>query len=213
MKIGIIVAMNKEYEQIAGLHSDDIILAKSGIGKVNAAITATSMILGERPDCIISSGCAGGLIPSLNPMDVIVGEQTGYHDADCGEGNELGQVQGMPVRFDADKELFEAAMSLQAAEGSKIDGGFICSGDKFCTRPEDVAAIASVFPDAKAIDMESAAIAHVCHIYKIPFLSFRMISDTIGKDSEFRIKQYRDFWAEMADRSFELFKQFVKTLK
>lgn len=211
MKIGIMVAMDKEYERIEALHSSDIILCKSGIGKVNAAAAATRMILEHRPDCIISTGCAGGLAPGLKVMDVVVGAQTCYHDADCGEGFEPGQIMGMPARFEADAALYAKAMGLSARAGSRILGGLICTGDVFCTEREQTDAILSRFPDAAAVDMESAAIAQVCHIYEVPFISFRIVSDSAGDDKA-RISEYRDFWSELADRSFGIFKQFIETL-
>ena len=205
------VAMDKEYERIEALHSSDIILCKSGIGKVNAAAAATRMIMEHRPDCIISTGCAGGLAAGLKVMDVVVGAQTCYHDADCGEGFEPGQIMGMPARFEADAGLYAKAMGLSARAGSRILGGLICTGDVFCTEREQTDAILRRFPEAAAVDMESAAIAQVCHIYEVPFISFRIVSDSAGDDKA-RISEYRDFWSELADRSFGIFKQFIETL-
>ena len=211
MKIGILVAMDKEYALVEALHSDDIILCKSGVGKVNAAAATTRMIMESRPDCIISTGCAGGLAPNLNVMDVVVSSQTCYHDVDCGEGFAPGQLMGMPERFDASASLYAKAMGLSAPAGSKIVGGLICTGDAFCTRKEQTDAILERFPDAAAVDMESAAIAHVCSLYDIPFISFRIISDSANGDAA-RINEYNDFWGEVAGRSFGIFEQFIETL-
>ena len=83
MKIGIIVAMDKEFAQLQKVFGNDpnVVLQKCGIGKVNAAIGATMMIEKHHPDVIISSGCAGGADPSLNVGDVVVAAETTYHDA------------------------------------------------------------------------------------------------------------------------------------
>lgn len=72
-KIGIIVAMDKEYEQLSMVFEDrtDIVLQKCGIGKVNAAVGATEMLRDHQPDLIVSSGCAGGASTSLEVMDVV----------------------------------------------------------------------------------------------------------------------------------------------
>ena len=106
MKIGIIVAMDKEFAQLQKVFGNDsnIVLQKCGIGKVNAAIGATMMIEKHHPDVIISSGCAGGADPSLNVGDVVVAMETTYHDAYCGDNCAYGQIMGMPKRYElADK--------------------------------------------------------------------------------------------------------------
>lgn len=211
MKIGIMVAMDKEYALVEALHSDDIFLCRSGVGKVNAAAAATRMIMENRPDCIISTGCAGGLAPHINVMDIVVGSQTCYHDVDCGEGFAPGQMMGMPERFDADASLYAKAMALNAPSGSQIVGGLICTGDSFCTRKEQTDAILKRFPQAAAVDMESTAIAQVCHLYQVPFISFRIISDSANGDTS-RLNEYNDFWGEVAGMSFSIFEQFIDTL-
>ena len=61
-----------------------------------------------------------------------------------------------------------------------------------------------------AVDMESAAIAQICHLYKIPFISFRIISDTPGVEQH--LEQYQNFWGEMADRSFHVTETFLRAL-
>ena len=100
MKIGIIVAMDKEFAQLQKVFGNDpnVVLQKCGIGKVNAAIGATMMIEKHHPDVIISSGCAGGADPSLNVGDVVVAAETTYHDAYCGDNCAYGQIMGMPKR-------------------------------------------------------------------------------------------------------------------
>ena len=66
------------------------------------------------------------------------------------------------------------------------------------------------FPAGLAVDMESAAIAQTCHIYGVPFVSFRIISDTPGVDNH--IEQYENFWGEMANRSFDVTRKFLSNL-
>ena len=211
MRIGILVAMDKEYALVEALHSDDIILCRSGVGKVNAAAATTRLIMEHRPDCIISTGCAGGLARTIDVMDVVVGSQTCYHDVDCGEGFAPGQIMGMPERFNADASLYAKAMELTAPAGSRITGGLICTGDVFCTQKEQTDAILRRFPEAAAVDLESAAIAQLCSQYEVPFISFRMISDS-ANGSTSRINEYNDFWGEIAGRSFGIFEQFIETL-
>ena len=113
MKIGIIVAMDKEMQQLQHLFNDgDVIVKKCGIGKVNAALGAAEMIDQHHPDVIISSGCAGGNGDDVNIQDVVVSTELVYHDVYCGEAighSVYGQVQGLPERFKADPMLLDKA--------------------------------------------------------------------------------------------------------
>ena len=227
MKIGIIAAMSSEYKQVAQLlenkkeytegiyeytegniKNNTIILTKCGIGKVNAAVGAVELIRTFQPDCIISTGVAGGIDKCLKVMDVVASAQIVYHDVWCGEGNAYGQIQGMPTFFEGNKTLFDCAVSLDTE--TPIHGGLICSGDKFITDREELDVIKGNFPEGLAVDMESGSIAQVCHIYKVPFISFRIISDTPGAENHW--EQYTNFWGEMADRSFGVTKAFLESL-
>ena len=227
MKIGIIAAMSSEYKQVAQLlenkkeytegiyeytegtiKNNTVILTKCGIGKVNAAVGAVELIRTFQPDCIISTGVAGGIDKCLKVMDVVASAQIVYHDVWCGEGNAYGQIQGMPTFFEGNKTLFDCAISLDTE--TPIHGGLICSGDKFITDREELNVIKGNFPDGLAVDMESGSIAQVCHIYKVAFISFRIISDTPGAENHW--EQYTNFWGEMADRSFGVTKAFLDSL-
>lgn len=217
MIIGIINAMHKEHEQLVALLSNaketkkgrfvftegefngkKVMLMESGIGKVNAAIGAIELIHNFDIDALINTGVAGGIDKKLNVMDVVVGESVAYHDVDCGPEAEPGQVQGLPLYFEGDKKLLNIAMHMQT--NTKLHSGLICSGDQFITNKEQLQTIKTRFKNGLAVDMESGALAQVCYLYNIPFLSFRIISDTPGADKHF--DQYLNFWETMADKSF-----------
>lgn len=227
MKIGIITAMSSEQKQLANqlenpterkegpftytegtIKNNTIILMQCGIGKVNAAAGAVEMIRNFAPDCIISTGVAGGIDSCLNVMDVVVSSRIVYHDVWCGEGNAYGQIQGLPLYFTGNETLYQCAISLDTE--TAIHGGLICSGDKFITDRQELETIKANFPEGLAVDMESASIAQVCHLYEVPFISFRIISDTPG--AEKHLEQYKNFWGEMADRSFHITEAFLKAL-
>ena len=91
-----------------------------------------------------------------------------------------------------------------------VHAGLICTGDKFITERGELDAIKAEFPEGLAVDMESAAIAQVCHLYRVPFISFRIISDTPGADAHWL--QYENFWETMADRSFGVVRTFLESL-
>ena len=85
MKIGIIVAMDKELRQLQHLFADgNVRVEKCGIGKVNAALGAQRMINEFHPDVIISSGCAGGNGDDVHVQDIVVSTELTYHDVYCG---------------------------------------------------------------------------------------------------------------------------------
>ena len=134
MKIGMIVAMDKEYNQLRPLFPEDqVILQKSGIGKVNAALQTLEMIRQYKPDVIISSGCAGGNGDDINIQDVVVSSQLAYHDVYCGTAigkSVYGQVQGLPARFEADPSLLQKALQMNQ-ENLSIHPGLIVTGDWF----------------------------------------------------------------------------------
>lgn len=222
MKIGILSAMAKEHQQLTGLltehHAEqegryafdsgrlgknELILLQCGIGKVNAAVGTATLIRRYVPDCIISTGCAGGIDESLKVMDVVVSTEVSYHDVSI-PGEEHGQIQGLPARFRAEQELVERASAMGA------HAGLICSGDQFISDRAQLDVIKGNFPEALAVDMESAAIAQTCFLLQTPFVSFRILSDTPGADEH--IQQYLNFWDEMANRSFDTTRSFLANL-
>lgn len=186
-----------------------VLLSESGIGKVNAALTASEFIARFHPDGVISTGVAGGLQPGLRVMDVVAASSIVYHDAYCGDENEPGQIQGMPARFAADARFLEAARALPAA--CRVSTGLQTSGDWFVTSREKRDAILAAFPEALSVDMESGALAQTCHIFGIPFISFRILSDTPG-ETDNHAAQYADFWNRMAQQSFTVTRAFLEAV-
>lgn len=221
MKIGIIIAMDIEYRQMydalgadtGRLGNNEIVLWQCGIGKVNAAVGTMRLVDRHHPDAIVSTGLAGGIDQSMQVMDVLAATQCVYHDVDCGSGLgcQLGQVQGLPARFDADKRLLDHAVAMTHLQNERLVSGLICTGDQFITDRERQNTIKTNFPDGMACDMESAAIAQTCHLLQIPFLSLRVISDTPGRTDNHQ-QQWEDFLASMCDRSFHFVKRFLETL-
>ena len=225
-KIAIIVAMQSEFELVSHilenaveppmpdgvqcrlgmLSGKQIILLKSGIGKVNAAMQVTSLIAEAHPDYIINSGVAGGIGAGLHQGDIVVGTEVCYHDVWCGEG-EWGQVQGLPLKFRANLELVNAAKSIDA----KLVFGLICTGDQFISDLTTLQGIKKNFPDGQAVDMESAAIAQVCHIKNVPFMSLRIVSDTPGMEPD-NTTQYLDFFAEAPKMTFAVLQQLIEKI-
>lgn len=228
-RIAIIAAMNKEIAELKNLLDNvkeseadgikfitgdlgdkEIILMESGIGKVCAAVKATELINLFKPDCVINSGVAGGVGDEVEQMDVVAGVETVYNDVWCLDPNQFGQVQGFPARFGG-AEILLGKLIEENNCGVKVHKGLICSGDKFIAGVDEAQAIRKLFDDALAVDMESCAVAQVCHMKKVPFLSLRIISDNPLKNNN-NHQEYTDFWGEMANKSFQVLKSLLKSL-
>lgn len=214
MKLGIIVAMQKEYSmllrsltvvneneecaQCVTKNGTDIFLVKSGIGKVNAAMSAYNLIEQYGVTHIISTGCAGGANVSVEVSDVIVGNSYCYHDVWCGEPNANGQVQGMPAVFPS------CFGEFTFPNEPNVKVGTIASGDWFVTTGEKMMRIINYLPscyNVMAVDMESAAIAQVCYKLGVKFMAVRVISDNPLLPNQ--PKQYDGFWNDLAMLSFD----------
>ena len=197
------------------LGNNEIVLWQCGIGKVNAAVGTMRLIQEHHPDAILSTGLAGGIDPQMRIMDVLAATQCVYHDVDCGGiasgDNHLGQVQGVPARYDADPRLLDHALTVPRAEGERLMTGLICTGDQFITDRERQNTIKRHFIDGLACDMESAAIAQTCFLMNVPFISLRIISDTPGRTDDHQM-QWADFLASMCDTSFRFVKKYLELL-
>ena len=206
--------MDKELRQLQQLFcNENVRVEKCGIGKVNAALGAQRMINEFHPDVIISSGCAGGNGDDIRIQDVIVSKEVTYHDVYCGKAIDdktiYGQVQGLPARYQADPYLLRKSSELKV-ENVEIHQGLIVTGDWFVDTKEKMRSIIDLFPEAKAVDMESCAIAQTCYINKVPFISFRVISDKPLYDTD--ASQYHNFWDTIAEKSFLTTKAFIESL-
>ncbi len=206
-KIGILVAMEKELRMLENCFKDSSVVVKlCGIGKVNAAVGCVEMIRTHHPDIIISMGCAGGHGDGLHIGDVVVSKELAFHDVYCGDKLAYGQMQGLPARFKADTMLVEKALQI----GEKVTAGLIVTGDWFVDSKEKMREIIGYFPTAKAVDMESAAIAQTCCIYRIPFISFRIVSDMPLEDEH--ASQYFNFWETVSSETFRVAKEYIELI-
>lgn len=188
-----------------------ILLAQSGIGKVNAAITTTILLEKYQAACVINTGSAGGLQGGMKQGDVVVGIQTAHHDADATAfGYAIGQLPQMPARYEADAALVEhAARAAIAFDGAAIHRGLIVSGDQFINHPDKIARIRAHFPDALAVEMEAAAIAQTCYQFARPYVIIRALSDLADGEAEY---SFETFLQMAATHSAEMVENLVKSL-
>lgn len=213
MKIAIIGAMEEEVallreniegkiqETVAGceftfgkMHGTEVILLKSGIGKVNAAMSTTILLEKYKPDYIINTGSAGGFNPILNVGDAVISSEVRHHDVDVTVfGYEYGQVPQLPAAFLADEKLVAIAESAaKEIQEIQIVKGAIATGDSFMNDPERVDFIRTKFENLQAVEMEAAAIAQVAYQFNVPFVIIRSLSDIAGKESDVSFDQFLD---------------------
>ena len=231
MKIGIIGAMELEVatlrkaltsykEEAKGgctfytgqLNGVDVVLLKSGIGKVSSAVGTALLLELYQPDMVINTGSAGGFDKSLNLGDVVISTEVRYHDVDVTAfGYEIGQMASQPAAFTACENLIEAAeQALKQMEDKHAIRGLICTGDQFVASQERKDFILEHFPTVIAVEMEAAAIAQVCHQFEVPFVVVRAISDVADKESPM---SFDEFLPLAAKSSSEMVIKMVDILK
>lgn len=168
-----------------------IVLTKCGIGKVNAAICSTLLIEKFGVSKIIFTGVAGGINEKLNVGDVVVSSDLIQHDFDTTSfGEEFGQIPRMKEWiFKADKELIDSASDVCRDNNINFIVGRVLSGDQFINSVEETDWLRETF-NGDAVEMEGAGVAHVCYLFKIPFVVIRSISDKADSDSHIDFKQF-----------------------
>lgn len=186
-----VVIANTEYTsgQMFGV---DVVLLKSGIGKVNAAMGTAVLLEKFKPDYIINTGSAGGYNPDLNVGDMVISTEVRHHDVDVTAFDyEYGQVPQLPAAFTADETLVALAEKVAGSiEGVGVGKGLIATGDVFMSDPERVRFVREKFPELQAVEMEAAAIAQVAYQFNIPFVVTRALSDIAGKESDLSFDQF-----------------------
>lgn len=185
------------------------VIALSGCGKVNAAMCTQIMILKYRPEFIINVGVAGSLVPELKPLDIVVSRCVVQYDVDTSAlGDPKGFISGPDsVNFLASTSLLkEVEKNLGVLANWNIHIGTIASGDKFISDAKEAASIKDQF-SAIAVEMEGAAIGHVCHMNGIPFIVVRAISDVIPSNQS--AEMYNKFLISARDRLYDFLKIMI----
>lgn len=228
-KVGIIVAMEEEQEEILKIMSNTeekdvyelifkigqigktkVIVAKCGVGKVNAARVTQILIDKFNVKYIINVGAAGALNPFLNIGDIVIGEKLIQHDFDITAfDHDKGYITGVGDYIYSDTSLvekFKNTAKLLVNNDYKIVNGIIATGDIFCT---DISMKNKIFSKFKAdcVEMEGAAIAQVCYLDKIPFIVIRSISDSPNGKNEI---DFNEFVQLASKRCAKIINEFLK---
>ena len=188
---------------IGSLCGKNIVLLKSGIGKVNAAIATTIAIEKFNVEKIIFTGVAGSANPDYDISDIVISKNLIEHDFDTSalDGDELTVlVKGYNDNYyPSDKSLVELAKTSaqKVITDNKVYIDTIATGDQFVGDNNKVKQIHNKFK-AGAIEMEGASVAHAALMYNIPFVVIRSLSDKADSDA---IVDFPKFVAKAAENS------------
>jgi len=224
---------DRQERQVEGIKFTDgkmngrpVVIAWTGIGKVNAAMTTTLLIEHFKPAEVIFTGIAGAVNPDLHPGDIVIAHKTAHHDMGTvwpeglffvGVKNRLTGMEN-PVFFPADEKLLELAQraagkvglrKIETVEGKReprIIRGVVVTGDAFIASDKKCEELRKRL-DADAVEMEGAAVAQICYQRDIPHLVIRSISD---KADEGAVADKQMFYILAARNSSDLVSEMMR---
>ncbi|MBA4492831.1 5'-methylthioadenosine/adenosylhomocysteine nucleosidase [Paenactinomyces guangxiensis] len=174
------------------------VVCKSGVGKVNAAVCTQVLIDRYQAESVIFTGVAGALHPELEIGDLVISTECQQHDIDA---SPLGFPQGtIPFQeasvFPADACLIERAKKAGGQiEGVKVLLGKVLSGDQFISDVRKVKELREKF-NGTCVEMEGAAVAHVCHLIGVPYVVIRSMSDRADHSAQVNFMEFTELAAE-----------------
>lgn len=230
-RIGIIGAMEIEVEALKAqmenvtlkkkasmefhhglLNGKEVVVVRSGIGKVNAAVCTQILADDFQVDAVINTGIAGSLKNEINIGDIVVSTDALQHDMNVEEfGYPKGQIPAMDVfSFAADERLREKAVKICKEVNSDISvfEGRVVSGDQFVADAKVKEELVREFAGF-CTEMEGAAIAQAAYLNKIPFVIVRAISDKADNSATM---DYPTFEKKAAEHCVRLVGGMVKDL-
>jgi len=227
--IGIIGAMDREVKMFiehlekvkerqrasmtfysGSFYGREIVVVKSGVGKVNAACCTQALIDLYEPRAIFCTGVAGALQKDLDFGDTVISKDVVQYDVDASTfGHEPGEIPNLAIKaFKASEELAERALKVHKSlfSDKKAVLGRVLTGDQFVSSRDKARLLAETF-EGDCVEMEGAAVGHVCYLNNIPFLVIRSISDKADGEA---IKDYKSFVDEVAKKSYKLLSEMIK---
>ena len=193
------------------LFGREVVVAKCGIGKVNAALCTQNMINAYAPELIINTGCAAGVGDGIQVGDIVLASSCVQHDLDYGPlPDARGYLDGIDrIYIDADEQNTKIISEIAQKQGNHTRIGVIATGDQFLCDKNKKEDIKSSF-NAQAVEMESGAIAHVCCANGVPFVILRSVSDN-GDDSA--SVTYEQFEEKVNKINIKILKEYLEGLK
>jgi len=210
---------NPQAQTVAGMtfyegtiKGKQVVVVRSGIGKVNAGLCSQILVDRYHVDGIINTGIAGSLRNEINIGDIVLSTTAVQHDMDAsGFGYEVGEIPQMGIKeFPTDDTLRELAIKCcqQANPDIQTFSGRIASGDQFISSKEKKNWIHDTF-DAYCTEMEGAAIAQAAYLNKVPCLIIRAISDKADDSANM---DYSVFEAKAVEHSVRLMAAMLEAM-
>lgn len=189
-------AKNRYY--LTSYNGLELVIAYSKIGKVNASLTASTLIEKFGAQKLLFSGVAGAVNDALKIGDLIVATKLAQHDLDITAfGHPHGFVPEGSVYVEADKSLIALAKSVALAKNIDLQEGIIVTGDQFICDGNKKEWIKKTF-NADALEMEGASVAVVCDALNVPFFILRSISDAADMDAGFSFDEFLNSSAKVS---------------
>lgn len=225
--IGIIGAMEIETAFVGGVYAQykiaemtfnlckisntDVVVAKCGPGKVNAALCTQILINEFKVDSVINMGVAGALNNELNIGDIFIAENSIQTDIDTSAvGDPLGLVSGINVvNFKTDLNIMANLVQAACRLKKSYMVGNISTNDKFIASEQDKKSLYGLF-NCDACDMEAGAVGHTCYMYDIPYGVIRCISDKADNSAQM---DYPEFLKMACATSKEVLREYVKIIE
>ncbi len=197
---------------VGKLYRTDCVVAQCGIGKVNAAVAAQTMILTYNPDKIINTGIGGSTSKKTHIGHVVIGERVVQHDMDTTALGDEPAMLYLPeeniVYIPCNEQLVSELRQACNDIGEKnYVVGTIATGDRFITGNENRQSLNTRF-NALACEMEGGSIGQVCYINKVPFAILRSISDSMSEEDD--AVEYSVFRTAAAEKSVNIICAFFK---
>ena len=185
-----------------------VVVARCGVGKVLAALTAEAMIIKYSPDLLINTGVGGALDARLRQGDIVFADKLVQHDMDTSPlGDPRGLISGINrIYFETDRRAVDILSRSASSLGISFLVGTVASGDVFVASGALKNEIVSLF-SASACEMEGAAIAQVAFVNSTPFVTIRAISDSADGEAAL---DYPSFLPVAVKRSMALTMALVK---
>ncbi len=191
-------------------HDREVVICKSGVGKVNAAITTQILIDHFKIGAVWFTGVAGALNPDLNIGDIVISSSCQQHDMDCSPlGFNRGIIPFQEISdFPADPrfiKLAEEACSRVCKEHGFMIGR-VLSGDQFIADSETVRLLHETMRGA-CVEMEGASIAQVCYTNSVPYVILRSMSDKADGTAH---ANFAEFTVAASKRSFDIVEDMIR---
>lgn len=193
-------------------HDRSIMLCKSGVGKVNAAVTTQILIDTFGVEAVLFTGVAGAVDPGLDVGDIVVSTECLQHDMDV---TALGFPRGtIPYEatslFAADEKLRKLAAEVSAELfGGRVKEGRVLSGDQFISSRETVSQLYKEL-SGTCTEMEGAAVAQACSMNGVPFVIIRSMSDKADGSAHVN---FAEFTQQASENSFRIIDGMLQRLQ